>query len=80
MLRMEILGPGCAKCRKLEANLRAAMSQIGVEAEVKRVAGWKHLLGKGVMVTPALSIDQEVVVQGRVPTVQEIVQYLRDAL
>jgi len=74
---LNILGTGCPKCRKLEANVREAVERLGLSAEVKKVSDIDEIIGFGVMMTPALAIDREVVISGRVPSVDEIVQMLQ---
>ncbi len=74
---LNILGTGCPKCRKLESNVREAVDRLGLSDEVKKVSDIDEIVGFGVMMTPALAIDREVVVTGRVPSVEELEQILR---
>lgn len=76
MLKVEILGTGCAKCQKLEENAREAVRQLGLEAEVVKVSDLNTIMSYGVMMTPALAVDGEVKVQGKVPTPAEITSIL----
>jgi small redox-active disulfide protein 2 len=71
-VKLEILGTGCAKCVKLEELTRQAASELGIEAEVSKVKDIKAIMNYGVMITPALVVDGEVKVAGRVPSVEEI--------
>jgi len=72
MVKIEILGTGCAKCKSLAKNVEKAVSEAGVEAEVVKVESLSEIMNRGVMMTPALFIDGEAVVVGRAPSVAEI--------
>ncbi len=71
-MKLEILGTGCPKCLKLEELTRKAASELGIDAEITKVKEVKDIMNYGVMITPALVVDGEVVVAGKVPTVDEI--------
>ena len=76
MRKIQILGPGCAKCNELEENVRAAVARSGAEINIEKVTTIKEIMGFGVMVTPALVLDGEVKVSGKVLSVDEIVELL----
>jgi len=69
---VQVLGPGCARCEKLKQNAEEAVQQSGVEAKIEKVSDINEITSFGVMMTPALVIDGEVKVVGKVPTVDEI--------
>lgn len=73
---IKILGSGCANCQRLEANAKEAINALGKEAEIVKVQEVKDILAYGVMKTPALVIDEKVMVMGRVATVEEIKKLL----
>lgn len=73
---IKVLGSGCANCKKVEENVKKALTSLGKEAEVVKVEDFKDILGYGVMQTPALVIDEVVKVSGRVPTSDEIEKLL----
>jgi len=73
---VQVLGPGCAKCEKLKHNAEEAVEQSGVEATVEKITDINVITGFGVMMTPALAIDGEVKLVGRVPSPEEIVKLL----
>jgi small redox-active disulfide protein 2 len=73
---IKILGSGCPKCKKLEKNAREAVEQTGVEAEVEKVTDMNDIMDYGVMITPALVIDEKVVSAGRVLSAKKIVEIL----
>jgi len=75
-MKIEILGSGCPKCRELEAVTREAVNQTGVKAEIVKVTDMDDIIDFGVMMTPALVIDGEVKVAGRVAGPAEIVEWI----
>lgn len=75
-MKIEVLGPGCPKCKATEENVRKALTELGIEAEVEHIYDIKEYSKRGVMFTPALAIDGEVKVSGHVPSVEEIKQLL----
>lgn len=72
MKRIEILGMGCAKCNKLEELSKKAAQELGIEYELGKVKDIKKIMEYGVMITPALVVDGEVKVAGKVPSIEEI--------
>ena len=72
MKKIQILGTGCAKCRKLAENAEAAAQESGIDYELVKVTELREIMGFGVMTTPALVVDGKVKVAGRVPEVSEI--------
>ena len=72
MKLIQVLGTGCAKCDKLKKNAEEAVKLAGVEATVEKVSDINVITGFGVMMTPALAIDGEVKVVGRVPSPEDI--------
>lgn len=72
MQKLQILGTGCPKCRKLAENVEAAARELGIEYELVKVTDINEIMGFGAMMTPALAVDGEVKVAGKVPSVEEI--------
>jgi len=72
MKKIQILGTGCPKCKKLAENAEAAAKELGIEFEIEKVTGINEIMKFGVMVTPALAVDGEVKVVGKVPSPDEI--------
>lgn len=72
MTKIEVLGTGCVKCKRLFDNVQAAIKELGIVAEVVKVEDLDAIVEAGVMLTPALFINGEVVSEGRVPDVNEI--------
>ena len=73
---IKILGTGCSNCKRLEANAREAVKQLGVEATVEKVEDIQAIMTYGVMSTPALVVDEAVKVVGRVPSVADLKKLL----
>jgi small redox-active disulfide protein 2 len=80
MLKIQVLGPGCANCQRLEALARQAVAGLGVEAEVEKVTDMREIMARGVMATPGLVVNEKLVCAGRVPAASEIVSMLATAL
>lgn len=76
MARLQILGTGCPKCRKLAENAESAARDLGIEYEIEKVTQINEIMKFGVMVTPALVIDGQVKVAGKVVSPEEIKQML----
>ena len=75
-MEIKILGPGCAKCKSLDKLTREAVEKTGIEATVIKVEDIMEIMKYGVMSTPALVIDEKVVMKGRVPSMDELKQLL----
>ena len=78
-MTIQILGMGCPKCQTLEANAKAAVAKAGLNAEVVKVADADAIADMGVMVTPALAIDGTVKKAGKVLSVDEIIELVKEA-
>lgn len=77
-MKIEVFGTGCPKCKGVEQNVLKALEQTGLQAEVVKVTDIGEIIDRGLMSTPGLAIDGEVVVAGRIPTVEEIVQMMKE--
>lgn len=71
-MKIEILGMGCPKCKQLTVNTEAAAKEMSIKAEIVKVADINKIVEYGVMMTPALAIDGEVVSAGKVLNKDEI--------
>jgi len=76
MRKIQILGTGCPRCKKLTENAEAAAKELGIEYEIEKVTDINEIIKSGVVVTPALTVDGEVKVVGKVPSTDEIKQML----
>jgi len=75
-VKIQILGPGCPKCKALEQNVREALARLAVEAEVEKVTDIDRMMDMGVMMTPALVLDGVVLSVGRVLSSVQIAELL----
>ena len=69
---IKILGSGCKKCENLESNAKKAISELNIEAEIIKVTDFSEIASFGVAKTPALVVDEKVIVSGRVAETSEI--------
>jgi small redox-active disulfide protein 2 len=78
MIKIEILGTGCAKCKRLFANAEQAVKDLKIMAVVVKVEDLAEIVGRGVMLPPALFINGEVLAEGRIPDINEIKKMLTE--
>ena len=72
MTTIDVLGPGCGKCARLEKSVRHVVAELGIDADVRKITDLDAMIRLDVFVTPALVIDGRVVCAGRVPTGAEL--------
>ncbi len=75
-MKIEVLGSGCKNCRALEAATAQALKELGLSEPIDKVTDYAEIMSYGVMSTPALAIDGEVKLVGRVPSVNELTELL----
>ncbi|MDP4266194.1 MAG: thioredoxin family protein [Bacteroidota bacterium] len=75
-MEIKILGTGCPKCKTLEKITREVVQQNGINANITKVEDIIDIMKYGVMSTPALVVDEIVVIKGRIPSAEEIKQVL----
>lgn len=78
-MKLEILGPGCERCRLLAQNTKAAVAELGINAEVVKVEDMQAIMAYGVMSTPALVVDGQVRLAGHVATTRRIREIIEAA-
>lgn len=71
-MEIKVLGTGCAKCKTLEKQTRLAVEEMGITAEVVKIEDIVEIMNFGVMTTPALVVDGQVVIKGKVPSLEDI--------
>ena len=76
-MKIEVLGPGCPRCVNTEANVKKALAELNKTAEVIKVTDINTMIEKGVIQTPALIIDGKIIMQGKIPTVEQIKQLIQ---
>jgi len=77
MKKIQILGTGCPKCKKLTELAETAAKELGIEYEIEKVTKISDIMKFGVMSTPGLVVDGQVKVAGRVPTVEQLKEMIR---
>ena len=75
-MKVEVLGPGCAKCQTLAENAKAAIEKLGLDCELVKVSEIDEIVKRGVMMTPALIVDGVVKSVGRVVSADQIASFL----
>ena len=78
MKEVKVLGPGCPKCTALMQNVQAAAKELDLECSIDKVNDINDIMSHGVMTTPALVIDGDVKVVGKVPSVEEIKELISE--
>ena len=76
-MKIEVLGSGCPKCHKLEALVRDHVAKNGIEAEVSHIYDLDKILSYGVMMTPALVVDGELKISGKLPSEKELTEAIK---
>ena len=74
---IKILGSGCAKCNRLEQLTRDVVAELGLQAEFEHVKAMDKIMAYPIMTTPALVVDEKVLVSGRMPSKEELTQWLQ---
>ncbi len=74
---IKVLGSGCANCKKLEQNVSLALQQTGLTASIEKVSDYADILAYGVSSTPALVVDEKLVLAGRVASPTQIASLLQ---
>jgi len=76
-MKIEIYGSGCAKCKKTEEIVRQAVNELNIKAEISKIEDLQKIIDKGIMMTPAVAIDGEIKILGRVPSTQDVKKILQ---
>ena len=77
-MKIKVLGPGCKKCHALEQEVRAALAEMGYEAEVEKIEDMDKIVDAGIMLTPGLIINDNLKVMGKVPKRKDIIKYIEE--
>ncbi len=78
-MKIEVLGSGCSKCKQLEKDVHNALKEMNIAADVTKVQDIQKIMSYRIMSTPALVIDGQVKIAGRLPRKEELQGYLTDA-
>ncbi|CCH48396.1 thioredoxin family protein [Pseudodesulfovibrio piezophilus] len=76
-MKIQVMGPGCPKCAEAEKNVKEAVAESGLEAEVVKVSDFQEIASFGVFSTPAVAIDGQVKVVGKAPSKKEVLEWLK---
>jgi small redox-active disulfide protein 2 len=76
-MKIEVLGPGCPKCNSTMENVKKALTELRKTAEVVKVTDINAMIERGVMSTPSLVIDGKLMVQGKIPNVEQIKDWIQ---
>jgi len=75
-MKIKVLGPGCAKCKKTDQIVKEAIAEAGVDAEVEKVTGVMEIAGYGIFGTPAVIVDGDVKCVGKIPKKEDVKSWL----
>jgi small redox-active disulfide protein 2 len=78
MKTIQVLGPGCSNCQTLAKRAEEAVRELGIECEVEKITDINAITGYGIMLTPALVINGEVKMSGKVPSTEQIKSLLTE--
>ncbi len=76
-MKIEVLGPGCPKCNTTMENVKKALAELGKKADVSKVTDINTMIERGVMSTPALIIDGKLMIQGKIPSVEQFKEWIQ---
>lgn len=76
-MKIQVMGPGCAKCTKVEQIVKEAVAEAGIDAEVVKVSDFQEIASFGVFSTPAVAVDGNVKVVGKVPSKKDVLSWIK---
>jgi len=77
-MEIKVLGTGCAKCGKVYENVKKAIEELGIDAELEKVEDIDKIISFGVFMTPAVVINGEIKASGRIPSTEEIKKWVQE--
>ena len=77
-MEIKVLGTGCAKCGKVYENVKKAIEELGIDAELEKVEDIDKIISFGVFMTPAVVINGEIKASGRIPSTEEIKKWIQE--
>ena len=80
MLKIKILGSGCANCKRLEQEAKKIVTKLAIEADFEKITDYQKIMEYDILSTPGLVINEKVVSSGRIPSQSEITTFLATAL
>jgi small redox-active disulfide protein 2 len=79
-IEIKVFGPGCVRCQTLYENARLAIERLGIDAEVRKVEDLAEMASRGILASPALVVNDELVLAGHVPTPTKLGELISAAL
>lgn len=76
-MKIQVLGPGCAKCTQLSETVATAAKELGIDCQIEKISDFNLIMSFGVMMTPGLVVNGEVKAVGRVPSLDEVKNMLK---
>jgi small redox-active disulfide protein 2 len=76
-MKIEILGSGCSKCKATEEIVKKIVKKLGIKAEVRHVYDMNKIIEYGIMMTPAVAIDGRTMIEGKIPTENDIEKIIK---
>lgn len=77
-MKIEILGTGCSKCKKLTQLAQETVNELGISVEVVKIENIDEIVNYGVMITPAIAIDKQIKSAGRIPSKDELKKWIKE--
>jgi len=78
-MKIKVLGPGCPKCDMVEGRVKGVLAGLGIAADVEKITDIRRMISSGILATPGLIINGRIVSQGRIPRVEDIEAWIREA-
>ena len=78
-MEIKVLGPGCPNCAEVEKRVKNALAEFGIAADVEKITDIRKMMSYGILATPGLVIDGRVKSSGRIPRIEDIKLWIRDA-
>ncbi|MDI3524465.1 thioredoxin family protein [Kosmotoga sp.] len=76
-MKIEIYGTGCPKCKQTEKIIRMAVEELEIDAEIVKIEDLMEIMARGISITPAIGIDGEIVLSGKIPSLEEAKKLLQ---
>jgi len=76
-MKVEIFGSGCPRCKQTEKVMKMAVEELGTNATVEKVTDMMAMMEKGIISTPAVALDGEIVLSGKIPSLEEAKKLLK---
>ena len=77
-MKIEIFGSGCPNCKKTEEIVKKVVKRLGIKTEISHVYDIEKIIEKGILTTPAISIDGKIKISGKVPSEEEIEKIIKN--